>query len=70
MKEFILKAILLFAAISGFFCGCFAIIFSGQLINSIIDNKPLFEPCFNTIVSILGCSMGFSLAAIINDKIN
>lgn len=69
MKEFIFKSIILFAAISGFFCGCFSIVFSGQLINSIIDNKPLFEPCFHTIVSILGCAIGFSLAAVIHDKI-
>lgn len=68
MKEFILKSIILFAVISGFFCGCFAIVFTGQLINSIIDNKPLFEPCFHTIVSILGCSIGFSLASVIYDK--
>ena len=68
MKEFILKSILLFAAIFGCFCCCLTIVFSVQFIKSIIDNNPLFEPCFNAIVSILGCAMGFSLATVIDDK--
>ena len=62
MKDFIIRSLMLFAFIFGFACGCFAIAFAGQFIYSIFDNKPLSEPCFHMILSILGCSVGFAIA--------
>lgn len=62
MKDFIIRALMLFAFIFGFACGCFAIAFAFQFIFSVFDNKPLSGPCFHMILSILGCSVGLAIA--------
>ena len=69
MKAFILKSLMLFAGIFGFLCGCFSIIFAGQFIYSIFDNKPLSGPCFHMILSILGCSVAWGSVLAFHDEI-
>lgn len=61
MKDFILKSLTLFALIFGILCGVFSLVFAGQMIDRIIDNKPLLEPCFHMILSILGCSVALAI---------
>lgn len=69
MKNFILKSLMLFAGIFGILCGVFSLVFAGQFIYSIFNNKPLSEPCFHMILSILGCSVGSASTLVIYDEI-
>lgn len=61
MKDFIIRALTLFALIFGILCGVFSLVFAGQTIDFIIDNKPLSEPCLHMILSILGCSVSLAI---------
>ena len=61
MKDFILKSLTLFTLIFGILSGVISLVFTGQLIYSILDNKPLSGPCFHMILSILGCSVGLAI---------